>query len=116
MDMDIEPDLLSPSHTPKSGAAVACPLRLAMERIAWAALRQHVLYLEGECQPRLELVRDLETSTTLERLIRRQVCPISRSCPLEPDELASAVDALRCWELHSALATCAAARACPLDA
>lgn len=116
MDMDIEPDLLSPSRTPQRGDAGVCPLRLAMERIARTALRQHVLYLEGECQPRLELVRDLETSTTLERLIRRRVCPISRGCPLEPDELASAVDALRCWDLQDALATCAAASVCPLDA
>ena len=85
--METRPDLFAAHDTPEGVTCATCPLRVAMERIAQVALRQHVLYLEGECQPRVELLRELEASYTLERLIRTRICAVSRGsvasdCPL----------------------------------
>lgn len=113
--MDAEPAIFARDEWSMSGACARCPLRVAMERIARAALRQHVLYLEGECQPRLELLRELEAASTLERLVRARICAVSRGSALAPDEIASAVDALHLWKLEEALNACAVSSDCPLD-
>jgi hypothetical protein len=113
--MNAEPDILVGDKVGLRGVCAACPLRLAMERIARTALRQYVLYLEGELQPRLELLRDLEAASALERLVRERVCVLSRSSALEPEEIASAVAALGLKDLEAALNTCGAASECPLD-
>ncbi|MGH2501137.1 MAG: hypothetical protein ACRDID_01345, partial [Ktedonobacterales bacterium] len=114
--METRPDLFTTHDSPSRATCATCPLRVAMERIAQVALRQHVLYLEGECQPRVELLRELEASYTLERLIRMRICAVSRSSALPAGELALAVDTLRCQDLNSALSACAMASDCPLSA
>ncbi|HEX9036945.1 MAG TPA: hypothetical protein VF808_08140 [Ktedonobacterales bacterium] len=112
--MEAGPEFFAGSAAAVSDICATCPLRIAMERIAQAALRQHVLYLEGECQPRLELVRKIEESSTLERFIRARVCPVSRESTLATGELEDVVEALRCWDIESALRACATASVCPL--
>ena len=101
-----------------------CPLHLAMEEIANTAVTQHVLYLEGECQPRPELLGQLEVWTSLHALIRSRVCVASRETTMSPEELASALDTLtdgtdiadspRLQGLRAGLAACARATSCPL--
>lgn len=113
--MNAEPDILTGDEAGPGRACAVCPLRLAMERIARTALRQHVLYLEGEFQPRLELLRELEAASALERLVRERVCILSRSSALEPEEAARAVTTLGLRDLEAALNACVAASECPLN-
>lgn len=61
------------------GAAIEeCPLQTAVAHLARAALKQHVLYLEGECVPRADLARAIDIWSTLYGRIQASVCPITR--------------------------------------
>src|SRR5689334_22243576 len=73
---------------------MGCPLQQAMEEIALVAVRQHVLYQEGESQPRPELLASLEVWTSLHRLIRSRICTASRESTLSIVDLESALDEL----------------------
>jgi hypothetical protein len=106
---------------------MGCPLQQAMEEIAQTAVRQHLLYQEGESQPRPELLARLETWSSLHRLIRSRICTASRESRISAGELESAVDELfpqprdvaaqrRVQRLRATLAACARATSCPLGA
>lgn len=61
------------------GAAIEeCPLQTVVAHLARATLRQHVLYLEGECAPRADLSRAIDAWATLYGRIQAGVCPMSR--------------------------------------
>lgn len=104
-----------------------CPLQQAMEEIAQAAVRQHVLYQEGESQPRPELLVRLETWSALHRLIRSRVCTASRESAMSIVDLENSLDELfpqprdvatqlRVQQLQVTLAACVRATSCPLGA
>jgi hypothetical protein len=104
-----------------------CPLQQAMEEIAQAAVRQHVLYQEGESQPRPELLGRLETWSALHRLIRSRVCTASRESAMSIVDLENSLDELfpqprdvatqlRVQQLQVTLAACVRATSCPLGA
>lgn len=106
---------------------MGCPLQQAMEEIAQVAVRQHVLYQEGESQPRPELLTRFEAWTSLHRLIRSRICTASRESTITAVELESALDelfpqprdvatALRVQQLRATLVVCARATSCPLGA
>jgi hypothetical protein len=106
---------------------MGCPLQQAMEEVAQVAVRQHVLYQEGESQPRPELLVRLEAWTALHRLIRSHICTVSRESRISTADLESALDELfpqprdsatqrQAQQLRVALATCARATSCPLGA
>lgn len=106
---------------------MGCPLQQAMEEIAQAAVRQHVLYQEGESQPRPELLARLEVWSSLHRLIRSRICTASRESRITVVDLESALDELfpqprdvatqlRLEQLRAALVACARATSCPLGA
>lgn len=109
------------------GPTMGCPLQQAMEEIAQAAVEQHVLYQEGESQPRPELLARLDAWTSLHRLIRSRICTASRDTAIPAVELESALDDLfpdlggfaqqsRLQHLRVTLTTCARATSCPLGA
>ena len=115
------------SQIPPVAPTMGCPLQEAMEEIAQAAVRQHVLYQEGESQPRPELLERLDAWTSLHRLIRSHICTASRESRISADDLKSALDELfpqprdvaaqrRIQRLRAALAVCARATSCPLGA
>ena len=56
-----------------------CPLHLAMQELARAAVSQLVYYAEGEYAPRPDLMRELERWQQAHRLIADGVCPASRT-------------------------------------
>jgi hypothetical protein len=91
-----------------------CPLHTLVGQIAQTALQQHVLFLEGECLPRVEAIRDLESLTTLVKLVSGRVCVCSRELPLRDDELGRLLATLSDPGLRAVAATCARARVCPL--
>jgi hypothetical protein len=106
---------------------MGCPLQQAMEEIAQAAVQQHVLYQEGESQPRPELLARLDAWTALHRLIRSRICTASRESRISVVELESALEDLfpqaedavtrsRLQHLRANLAACAGATSCPLGA
>ena len=106
---------------------MGCPLQQAMEEIAQAAVEQHVLYQEGESQPRPELLARLDAWTELHRLIRSRICSASRESRIADVELESALDDLlpqggdvvtrsELQHLRATLAACALATSCPLGA
>jgi hypothetical protein len=121
------PDAPLPGVTLPTGPFTdACPLHLAMERIARAAVRQHVLYAEGESQPRPTLLLDLERWTALHTLIRTRICVASRSDVFSPEELEQALATLAPAPvdaelqphrqlLREMLSACAQAQCCPLS-
>jgi hypothetical protein len=107
----------TPGDAPATGeadpaeAVVGCPLHFAMARLAELAVRQHVLYEEGEYAPRADLLRRLEQWTLLHRLIAMRVCPASRQAPLELCRLDAALRGLAeptRGHLRTALARCSA--------
>ena len=109
------------------GPTIGCPLQQAMEEIARAAVEQHVLYLEGESQPRPGLLARLEAWASLHRLIRSRICTASRDTAIPAVELEYALDELfpdlrgfaqqlRLQHLRAALTACARATSCPLGA
>lgn len=115
------------SQIPPVAPTMGCPLQEAMEEIAQAAVRQHVLYQEGESQPRPELLARLDTWLAIHRLIRSRICTALRESTITAVELESALDglfphprdvatALRVQQLRVTLAACARATSCPLRA
>lgn len=121
---------LNVSFEPEGQAAspeAECPLHLVMEELAQLAVRQHILYLEGECQPRPDLAERLEQWSALHAHIRARICAASRVSPIPPEDLERTLDALlppptgiaglpRQRRLRRALAACARATNCPLGA
>jgi hypothetical protein len=63
-----------------------------MGQLAQAAVRQHVLHLEGELVPRADLVERLEGWQQLYRLVRTRVCPATRDTTLTAADLATLVE------------------------
>lgn len=123
--MKTEPDAATPRETPQETFCMECPLHLTMEHIAHVAVQQHVLYLEGECQPRADLLQRLEAWSSLHAFIRSRVCVASRATVSTPDELDYRLDALlpllpdsaavlHRSNLRKVLTTCAQAYSCPL--
>lgn len=118
-----------PTSSSTSFSAGECPLHVAMREAASTAVLQHVLYVEGECLPRSELVDSLDGWMRLHRVIVERVCPASRQRPLAPAQVPNMLETtlaeclppvpvqLRA-ELLRILQRCAActpADACPLD-
>ena len=64
-------------------------MQQAMEEIAQAAVRQHVLYQEGESQPRPELLPRLDAWLAFHRLIRSRICTASRESTITAVDLES---------------------------
>lgn len=115
------------SHIPQVAPTMGCPLQQAMEEIAQAAVRQHVLYQEGESQPRPELLARLDAWSSLHRLIRLRICTASRESIISAVELECALDELfpqprdvatqsQVQQFRSSVAACARATSCPLGA
>ena len=85
-----------------------CPLHLAMQELAQAAVSQLVYYAEGEYAPRPDLMRELERWQQAHRLIADYLCPASRTacdpavalrvaCTLIPEDCyATMRETLRC--------------------
>jgi hypothetical protein len=112
-------------------SCIACPLHVAMEKIAHSAVQQCVLYLQGECQPRPTLLQELDDWISLHALIRSRICVASRTTPISSDDLdaalnelvpvatdstSTALPQLRRQNLRDALAACIEATSCPLGA
>jgi hypothetical protein len=106
-------------------SCIACPLHVAMEKIAHSAVQQCVLYLQGECQPRPTLLQELDDWISLHALIRSHICVASRSAPISPDDLEKALGRLvpvtldsaiplQRQYLRDALVACMQATSCPL--
>lgn len=123
--MKTDPEVTTQREGRAAIPRMECPLHLVMEEIAQAAVRQHVLHLEGECQPRAELVQQLEQWSALYTRIRTHICAASRSATIPPDDLERTLDALlplpanatdlpRWRRLRHALAACATSTTCPL--
>ncbi len=104
---------------------MGCPLQLAMEELARVAVQQHVLYQEGECQPRPELLDRLEAWSSLHALIRSSFCVASREAANLADARDVALDRLlrqlaelatpsQLRHLRAMLTACARATTCPL--
>ena len=62
-----------------SAGEMACPLHVALQELAQAAVSQSVYYAEGEYTPRPHLMRELERWQQAHRLIADGVCPGSRA-------------------------------------
>jgi hypothetical protein len=99
-----------------------CPLHLAMDELARASVTQHVLYLEGECLPRPELLAELDRWVWIHSLIHNRICVASRTTPLGGHEFDSITRRIRgagepraqSERLVMACAVCNQARRCPL--
>jgi hypothetical protein len=95
-----------------------CPLHLAMQELARAAVSQLVYYAEGEYAPRPDLLRELERWQRAHCVIADGVCPASRTagdpavalrvaCTLIPeDRFATARELLRCCAQRKASDPC----------
>jgi hypothetical protein len=60
-------------------ADARCPLHVAMQGVAHAAVSQLVYYAQGEYAPRTDLLRDLDRWQQLHHLIATHICPSSRT-------------------------------------
>ncbi len=127
MEISSRPRDITRCETLPAAPTMGCPLQQAMEEIAQAAVQQHVLYQEGESQPRPELLARLEAWSSLHRLIRSRICTASRKATMPIGDLASALDEQfpqpgdvatqrRLHRLYVTLAACARATSCPLGA
>jgi len=123
--MKTEPEVTTQQEGQAAIPAMECPLHVVMEEIAQTAVRQHVLHMEGECQPRPELVRRLEQWAALHTRVRTHICAATRDSAIPADELertldtllpppADAAGLLRWRRLRRALAACASSTTCPL--
>ena len=72
-----------------------CPLHIAMCEMARLSVTQHVLYLEGECLPRPDIARELEIWSSLHTLVSTRLCVAARTTPLDREEFAAALEAIR---------------------
>jgi len=101
---------------------VQCPLHTAMDELARVTVTQHVLYLEGECLPRPEILADLDRWVAIHTLIHDRICVASRTTPLADSEVESALQAMQGdrrppsgnGRLLQACTACNQARYCPL--
>lgn len=125
--MEATPSVITRSEILPVAPTMGCPLQQAMEEIAQVAVRQHVLYQEGESQPRPELLARLDAWSSLHRLIRSHICTASRESTMSIVDLEGALDELfpqprdsatqrRVQRLRVTLAACARAISCPLGA
>lgn len=114
---------LPPEMSPrKPPVVVECPLHRAMDELARASVNQHVLYLEGECLPRPELLAELDRWVSIHSLILNRICVATRTTPLEDCEWKSAercivgADEARTHSepLAIACAACNNSKRCPL--
>jgi hypothetical protein len=64
-----------------------CPLHSAMCELAELATAQHIFYLQGECLPRPDLLRRLQTWSLLHQAISSHLCPATRATLLPVEEL-----------------------------
>lgn len=85
--MNAESDTVPQHEILPEMSCIACPLHVAMEKIAHSAVQQCVLYLQGECQPRPTLLQELDDWISLHALIRSHICVASRSATISPDDL-----------------------------
>jgi hypothetical protein len=93
-----------------------------MDELAHTSVTQHVLYLEGECLPRPELLAELDRWVSIHSLIRHRICVASRTTPLEDREFESAAQSIlgaseppaQTKRLVMACAICNQSRHCPL--
>ena len=69
----------SATAAPPRAEDALCPLHVAMQGLAQAAVSQLVYYAQGEYAPRADLVQDLERWQQLHRLIATRICPASRT-------------------------------------
>lgn len=107
---------------------IECPLHIAARELAQVAVMQHVLFLEGECQPRAPLSEAITAWADLYQFLRGSVCPASRWAPLTAEELDTvagrmlaripiSTEPARLERLRRSIAHCAscpAASFCPL--
>lgn len=107
---------------------IECPLHVVARELAQAAVMQHVLFLEGECQPRAPLSEAICAWADLYQFIRGSVCPASRWAPLDAEELGAvagrmlaripaSTDPARIDRLRRAVLMCGSCRSvstCPL--
>lgn len=123
--MTTEPEITTQCEILPVTPGLECPLHLAMEEIAHLAVQQHVLYFEGECQPRPELLQRLDAWSALHGLIRSSICVASREETIPPEALEIACEALlpkladsamqpQLRNLRATLTACARATSCPL--
>lgn len=126
--MGTREDVVTMADAAKLDELTECPLHVATRELAQAAVMQHVLFMEGECQPRAPLSEAITGWADLYQFIRGSICPASRWAPLEKDELdvvarrilariPTSSDPARIERLRRALAqcgACAAASSCPL--
>jgi hypothetical protein len=56
-----------------------CPLHVAMQGLAHAAVSQVLYYAQGEYTPRAELMQDLDRWRQLHALVATHICPASRT-------------------------------------
>jgi hypothetical protein len=106
-----------------------CPLHIAMREMARLAVTQHVLYLEGECLPRPDVTRQLEIWSSLHALVSTRLCATARTTPLDREDFAIALEAIRARvecsdtagrfsqdleEVLTRSASCASSTSCPL--
>ena len=76
---DIEQPRQSATAAPPPSQDALCPLHVAMQGLAQAAVSQLLYYAQGEYAPRAELVQELERWQQLHRLIATHICPASRT-------------------------------------
>ncbi len=81
-------------HSVEATSSGECPLHVAMQELAQAAVRQHVLYLEGECLPRPELMQTIERWCSFSAIISSRVCVVSRTATIAPAELDAVLETL----------------------
>lgn len=74
--------------------ALECPLHVAARELAQSAVMQHVLFLEGESQPRANLSNAISSWADLYLLIRGSICPASRWATLSQAELTALVEGM----------------------
>jgi hypothetical protein len=72
-----------------------CPLHSAMRELAELATAQHIFYLEGECLPRPDLLRRLQTWSLLHQVVSSHLCPATRATLLPVEELESTLKTIR---------------------
>jgi hypothetical protein len=101
-------DFLHTAASHGNAGETLCPLHVAMQELAEAAVCQLVYYAEGEYAPRPDLLRELERWQQAHRLIADSVCPASRtganpavalsvvSALIPEDRFTPAREALRC--------------------
>jgi len=79
-----------------------CPLHSTMRELALLATQQHIYYLEGECLPRPDLLRRLQTWSLVHQVVSSRLCPATRDTSLHVEELESTLERIRCQSCYPA--------------